>query len=104
MTTSSAEASADWDAAPDEAPPEIQPETLPAPPVPTRSGDWADAITLYVSNILLQVTESEVQKLFEPFGKVLKVYFKRDRTSLEFQGTAFVTMESHDAGQAAIFG
>jgi RNA recognition motif-containing protein len=55
-----------------------------------------------VSSIPLRDTEAEVQRLFEPFGKVLKVYFKRDRASLEFQGTAFVAMESHDAGRAAI--
>jgi RNA recognition motif-containing protein len=90
MTTSSAEASSGSEPAPA------------AAPVTTQSRDWAHAITLYVSNIPLRETEPELQKLFEPFGKVLKVYFKRDRTSLEFQGTAFVAMETHDAARAAI--
>jgi RNA recognition motif-containing protein len=75
-----------------------------SPPVvpPPAAEEWSRAVTVYVSNLPYSETEQTVRALFEPFGRVLKALMKRDRWSLEFQGTAFVAMDSRDAATAAI--
>jgi RNA recognition motif-containing protein len=71
-------------------------------PAPLAANDWSRAVTVYVSNLPSSETEQTVGALFQPFGRVLKALMKRDRWSFEFQGTAFVAMDSRDAATAAI--
>ncbi len=59
---------------------------------------------MYVGNLSYDVTEEELRKEFEAFGKVTSVSIVTDRVSRTPKGFAFVEMPTISEGQAAITG
>jgi RNA recognition motif-containing protein len=59
---------------------------------------------LYVGNLAYTVTDSDLLKLFEPFGAVESVQLIVDRMTGRSKGFAFVEMGTPEAAQAAITG
>ena len=57
---------------------------------------------MYVGNLSHDVTEAELRKEFEAFGKVTSVSIVTDRISGTPRGFAFVEMPTISEGQAAI--
>jgi RNA recognition motif-containing protein len=61
-------------------------------------------VKIYVGNLSYDVTEDELRKEFEAFGKVESVAIPTDRYSGRPRGFAFVEMPLVAEGQAAIEG
>ena len=59
---------------------------------------------IYVRNIADGVTEEDIKKAFEVFGKVDSVSFVRDESAEESMNCAFVEMLSNEEALAAIAG
>jgi cold-inducible RNA-binding protein len=59
---------------------------------------------MYVGNLSYDVTQEELQALFEAHGAVSDVFIVKDRESGRPRGFAFVTMETKEAMDAAIEG
>jgi len=57
---------------------------------------------IYVGNLAFQLTETELQELFQEFGEVKSVKIISDKMTGKSKGFAFVTMENDEEGQAAI--
>src|SRR5215213_4879346 len=57
---------------------------------------------LYVGNLSYEVTSSDLQKLFEPFGTVTSADIIQDRETGRSKGFGFVQMSSDAEAQAAI--
>ena len=64
----------------------------------------ASIMTLYVGNLLFDVTENDLKMLFEPFGQVTEVRLIMDKFSGKSKGFGFVEMPSKDEAQKAIEG
>jgi RNA recognition motif-containing protein len=61
-------------------------------------------LKIYAGNLSRDVTEDELRKEFEAFGKVDSVTIVRDRYSGQPRGFGFVEMPTKAEGQAAIAG
>jgi len=61
-------------------------------------------MNIYVGNLSREVTEEELKKAFEEFGKVASVTIIKDRFSNESRGFGFVEMPTDDEANAAISG
>jgi RNA recognition motif-containing protein len=59
---------------------------------------------IYVGNLSYDVTEEELRKDFESYGKVDSVSVPTDKYSGRTRGFAFIEMPSVSEGQAAITG
>lgn len=60
-----------------------------------------DQTTIRVTNISEETTELDLQKLFEPFGRISRVYLAKDKTTLMSRGFAFVSfVHKHSAEEA----
>jgi cold-inducible RNA-binding protein len=59
---------------------------------------------LYVGNLSYQVTSSELEQLFAPFGTVESAQVIQDRETGRSKGFGFVEMSSDAEAQAAIQG
>lgn len=57
---------------------------------------------MYVSNLGFHTNESELRKLFEPFGKVLSAKVISDRETGNSRGFGFVEMESQTEANEAM--
>ncbi len=57
---------------------------------------------LYVGNLVYQVTDSDLQRLFEAHGTVVSAQVIMDRDTGRSKGFGFVEMESDEEAQAAI--
>ncbi len=57
---------------------------------------------IYVGNLSQQVSDEELQKVFEPFGKIHSLNIIKDKFSGASKGFAFVEMEAKVEAQAAI--
>ena len=57
---------------------------------------------IYVGNLAFQLSESELQELFQEFGEVKSVKIISDKMTGKSKGFAFVTMENDTEAQAAI--
>lgn len=57
---------------------------------------------LYVGNLSHDITDSELQGIFEPFGSVLSAQVIVDRETRRSKGFGFVEMSSEEEAQAAI--
>ncbi|KAF0986291.1 hypothetical protein HZS_1565, partial [Henneguya salminicola] len=56
--------------------------------------ELTESARLFVRNIPFDCNETELQKLFEKFGKVLQVYIPIDSTLCRPKGFAYITFES----------
>jgi cold-inducible RNA-binding protein len=59
---------------------------------------------LFVGNMSFQTTESDLQALFQPFGKVTRIHVATDRETGRARGFAFVEMPNDDEAAKAIAG
>jgi len=66
--------------------------------------DKGGSVNIYVGNLSRDVSDSDIQKAFEAFGKVASVNIIKDKFSGESRGFGFVDMPSKDEAQAAITG
>jgi RNA recognition motif-containing protein len=57
---------------------------------------------LYVGNLPYQVTETELQSLFESAGQVSTINIMRDRATGQARGFAFVEMNDEEGARNAI--
>ena len=57
---------------------------------------------LYVGNLPYEITESDLQALFEPTGQVSTVTIVRDRATGQARGFAFVEMSDVEGARRAI--
>jgi cold-inducible RNA-binding protein len=57
---------------------------------------------LYVGNLSYSTTSTDLQKMFEPYGKVESANVIEDRDSGRSKGFGFVEMSSDSEAQAAI--
>ena len=60
------------------------------------------AIKLYVGNLAYGVGDSELQKLFTPYGNVSSAQVIKDRENGRSKGFGFVELASSQEGKAAI--
>ena len=61
-------------------------------------------LNIYVANLAREVTEEELRRTFEPFGRVAAVRIVTDRYSGVSRGLGFVEMSDKAEAQAAIEG
>ena len=61
-------------------------------------------MNIYVGNLAYTISEEDLQKAFEAFGKVAAVNIIRDQFSNQSKGFGFVEMPEQTEGQAAISG
>jgi cold-inducible RNA-binding protein len=59
---------------------------------------------LFVGNMSFQTTESDLQALFQPFGKVTRIHVATDRETGRARGFAFVEMPDDEEAAKAIAG
>jgi cold-inducible RNA-binding protein len=59
---------------------------------------------LFVGNMSFQTTESDLQALFQPFGKVTRIHVATDRETGRARGFAFVEMPNDEEAVKAIAG
>lgn len=60
------------------------------------------AIKLYVGNLAYSVGDTELQKLFAPYGNVNSAQVIKDRENGRSKGFGFVELSSNEEGKAAI--
>jgi RNA recognition motif-containing protein len=61
-------------------------------------------MNIYVGNLSRAVTEEELRRTFEPFGKVESATLIKDRMSGEPRGFGFIDMPVQSEAEAAITG
>lgn len=65
--------------------------------------DNRDQNTIRVTNISEDTTEADLQRLFQPFGRISRVYLAKDKETLQSRGFAFVSfVHREDAAQAMV--
>lgn len=57
---------------------------------------------LFIGNLSLQTSESDLRALFEPFGQITRVHIATDRETGRARGFAFVEMANDEEGAKAI--
>ncbi len=64
--------------------------------------DEVDSMNIYVGNLSYDMTEDDLRKVFEEFGKVESVKIIMDRYSGRSKGFGFVEMPDEDEAKKAI--
>lgn len=59
-------------------------------------------MNIYVGNLSYQMTEEDLQQLFEEFGGVTRVNIIKDRETGRSKGFGFVEMNDEEDGEKAI--
>jgi RNA recognition motif-containing protein len=60
-------------------------------------------MNLHVTNLSIQIIESDLEKLFSVYGQVTYVVIVRDKKTGQSRGHAFVEMPMQAQGEQAIF-
>eukprot|EP00591_Stephanopyxis_turris_P007713 CAMPEP_0195518034 /NCGR_PEP_ID=MMETSP0794_2-20130614/12001_1 /TAXON_ID=515487 /ORGANISM="Stephanopyxis turris, Strain CCMP 815" /LENGTH=336 /DNA_ID=CAMNT_0040646931 /DNA_START=75 /DNA_END=1085 /DNA_ORIENTATION=- len=68
----------------------------------SRRFDDRDQNTIRVTNISEDTTEADLQELFQPFGRISRVYLAKDKETLVSRGFAFVSFVHRDDAQKAM--
>jgi len=66
------------------------------------SGGDRDQNTIRVTNISEDTTEADLQELFQPFGRISRVYLAKDKETLQSRGFAFVSFVHRDDAAKAM--
>jgi len=61
-----------------------------------------DDATIRVSNLPESMSETDMQELCAPFGKIERIFLAKDRTTGICKGFAFITYQSRDVAQRAL--
>lgn len=67
-----------------------------------RRHDNRDQNTIRVTNISEETTEADLQELFQPFGRISRVYLAKDKETMQSRGFAFVSFMSRDDAARAM--
>eukprot|EP00584_Thalassiosira_punctigera_P006201 CAMPEP_0172526308 /NCGR_PEP_ID=MMETSP1067-20121228/1247_1 /TAXON_ID=265564 ORGANISM="Thalassiosira punctigera, Strain Tpunct2005C2" /NCGR_SAMPLE_ID=MMETSP1067 /ASSEMBLY_ACC=CAM_ASM_000444 /LENGTH=359 /DNA_ID=CAMNT_0013309791 /DNA_START=91 /DNA_END=1170 /DNA_ORIENTATION=+ len=67
-----------------------------------RRNDNRDANTIRVTNISEDTTEADLQELFQPFGRISRVYLAKDKETMQSRGFAFVSFVQRDEAARAM--
>ena len=59
-------------------------------------------MNIYVGNLSYDMTEGELQQLFEEYGSVVSVNLIKDRDTGNLKGFGFVEMEDQSQGQTYV--
>jgi len=73
-----------------------------AGPEVDRRHDNRDQNTIRVTNISEETTEADLQELFQPFGRISRVYLAKDKETMQSRGFAFVSFMSRDDAARAM--
>jgi len=69
----------------------------------TRAGGGdRDQNTIRVTNISEDTTEADLQDLFQPFGRISRVYLAKDKETMQSRGFAFVSFVHRDDAARAM--
>jgi cold-inducible RNA-binding protein len=58
--------------------------------------------TVFIGNLPFSTQKSELQEVFEKFGRILEIHIPVDRQTGKSRGFAFVTFETQEASQEAL--
>ena len=61
-------------------------------------------MNIHVANLNLNLVESDLRRMFSPYGEVLSVALIRDKLNHRPRGTAFIEMPVDKEAQSAILG
>jgi len=61
-----------------------------------------DLNTLRVTNLSESTTEADLQELFQPFGRISRVYLAKDKETMQSRGFAFVSFVNKDDAARAM--
>mmetsp|Transcript_9917 Transcript_9917/g.13869 ORF Transcript_9917/g.13869 Transcript_9917/m.13869 type:complete len:359 (-) Transcript_9917:236-1312(-) len=64
--------------------------------------DDRDQNTIRVTNISENTTEADLQELFQPFGRISRVYLAKDKETMQSRGFAFVSFVHRDNAARAM--
>mmetsp|Transcript_28532 Transcript_28532/g.51555 ORF Transcript_28532/g.51555 Transcript_28532/m.51555 type:complete len:365 (-) Transcript_28532:168-1262(-) len=64
--------------------------------------DNRDQNTIRVTNISEDTTEADLQELFQPFGRISRVYLAKDKETMQSRGFAFVSFVHREDAQKAM--
>lgn len=67
-------------------------------------GSNKDDFTVRVTNLPEEATETDLQELFKPFGKVNRIFLAKDKNTQVSRGFAFVNFQVREDAQRAIWG
>ena len=59
-------------------------------------------MNLHVTNLNLNLIESDIQRLFTPFGEIRSIELVRDKLTNRSRGSAFIDMPVEKEGKKAI--
>ncbi|HEX2608652.1 MAG TPA: RNA-binding protein [Flavisolibacter sp.] len=59
-------------------------------------------MNIHISNLSLNVMDTDIRKLFSPFGEIISAVVVRDQFNGRSKGTAFVDMISDAQGAEAV--
>uniref|UniRef100_A0A1I8GQ76 Eukaryotic translation initiation factor 3 subunit G n=1 Tax=Macrostomum lignano TaxID=282301 RepID=A0A1I8GQ76_9PLAT len=63
-----------------------------------------DQPTIRVTNLPEDTTEEDLGHLFNPFGKIQRIFLAKDKQTMASKGFAFITYQRKEDAQKAIFG
>ena len=61
-------------------------------------------MNIHISNLHLNLIESDIQRLFSPFGEIQSIELVRDKWNHRSRGSAFVEMTTDSDGKKAVIG
>lgn len=68
----------------------------------SRSSENTKGANLYITNIPKNISDDELQSLFQPYGHIINARILKDKSANSSKGVGFVLFESQDQANAAI--